>query len=722
MQVFQSPKLRRFFKTLVYGISFVPTSVFAKPFNQSLGRFHAVLGAPNQSDWEKIYIEPEGVFSPGFRSYGAYFNYFSNGQFCFDDNNLQNMTHSLDANGVATLSCRVGGASLRLEIQPVEVKSLPHALVRISLVRQSVAESGWVSISIDSIGPAGDDTGIWSPGQDRHFLEHNGKTSLVIEDAPDYLNCRELNSASFDAAELSQNSKISKCNKGSPLTVLNSVGNKSHYETTVLFAIHPGRRSLPHDWRYIEPVGFEDFSQIATVDKTRLISQHHYRALIKSGLSNLAPSFGTRSLPVYRLPDAAWQSALEVIPHHLLMGFDHGIPEVSPVNYGFFVRDATYAHQVLLRSGRADFARQIIQAALAFPFSGRQYPEGDYPGQVLWMIGQQFVFEQDLKWVQKKLPAVEQIVKMIQYFRQPQIQPYVSFKDLSFGAAVPAQDRQYLNRIVVDGVHPEYTEAFDIAGVSAAASIANALGKSELKNEWQSFLSAITSEYFASQHHVKSYAAYSLMWPLQIPTSPKIGQEFLRFVAALSPSEFHYLAAARVHQLLLAGDPKPAREYLSKILQLDSMKHWALLDEGAGSYRGKWPTAKTTWNPSRAMPHSWSVAEVWALLHDCLVFQSEGGLILLQGIPDDWRSTNFSFKNISSPIGKLSFDYKSKTQKSFELSIESERPAKSLRIFLGSADFLLSKDSPGWVQEDKYVRFDNRENLRHVLLRLESNK
>ena len=83
----------------------------------------------------------------------------------------------------------------------------------------------------------------------------------------------------------------------------------------------------------------------------------------------------------------------------------------------------------------------------------------------------------------------------------------------NFGPALPEEKRRELKPGRCDGNHPEYTEAFDIAGLYGAAILAEAIGKSTDAAKWRTLadrLLEIYDEKFGADLG-KEYGSYSVL-------------------------------------------------------------------------------------------------------------------------------------------------------------------------------------------------------------------
>jgi hypothetical protein len=227
-------------------------------------------------------------------------------------------------------------------------------------------------------------------------------------------------------------------------------------------------------------------------------------------------------------------------------------------------------------------------------------------------------------------------------------------RSLEFGTALPAEMRQELKPGSCDGFHPEYTEAFDVAGLRGAAYLAAVLGNADDAKQWRALSDRLFAEYeakFGANLRAKEYGNYSVLWPCRLhPLEDSNGGAQFRSVGAQKPASWRYFSLATAHQGLLAGNREAGYQTLESHLVHPQMRGWYVFDEfedGVGSPSGefRWPTVRTAWprdsekpgdNLSVAMPHGWAIAEVWLLLRDCLVFENAESLVLLGGVPPNW--------------------------------------------------------------------------------------
>jgi hypothetical protein len=438
----------------------------------------------------------------------------------------------------------------------------------------------------------------------------------------------------------------------------------------------PGRNAARHHW--------VDRKQNAMVDAAELnpasggIPQPdpgmgYYRALNTEKLFAEARAFWTGLLGGIdvRMPDPRWGESLRAILGHALMCLNEGAPDVAVVNYNVFNRDGMYIANMMQKAGLARYSEQVIDYFMAHPFNGRAYPEADNPGQILWAMHQHWLLTRDRTWLRGTYLAGRQIASMIRYYRTAPRPHWVAMDSLEFGDRLSPSRRRELEPGKCDGFHPEYTEAFDIAGVRGAADLAGATGETAEAAAWRSLSDTLSSAYDAGfgNRLPSQYGSYSVLWPCRLyPLDSGRGYEQFRGVGAQQPKSWRYFPLATAHQGLLAGNRDAAHGTLHIHLAHEQMQGWYAFDEGGGSGSGAWYRTRTKWthsktepgqNRSVAMPHSWTVAEFWLLMRDSIVFEQDRRLVLLAGVPPGWfrDPQGMHVTRLATYFGPLDLDY-----------------------------------------------------------------
>jgi hypothetical protein len=345
------------------------------------------------------------------------------------------------------------------------------------------------------------------------------------------------------------------------------------------------------------------------------------------------------------------------------MEMNEGAPDVAVVNYNVFNRDGVYVANIFQKSGNMDLAAAAIDYFAKHPFNGRSYPEADNPGQILWAMGQQWQYTRDKTWLKKIYPAARKIAEMIKYYRTTSGPHWVQMDSLEFGPKLSKEKRRELKPGRCDGYHPEYTEAFDIAGLRSAAILADALGLSSESLQWKQLAARLLKTYDEKfgGNLGKGYGNFSVLWPCRLyPIDEGKAYEQFKDNGIQRPAGWRYFPLARAHQGLLAGNREAGYGTLQLHLDHEQMQGWYAFDEGGRSGSGGWGRVRTTWNGSVAMPHGWATAEVWLLMRDCLVFEADQRLVLFAGVPPEWftHKDGMTIKNLPTYFGKLNMQWR----------------------------------------------------------------
>ena len=398
-----------------------------------------------------------------------------------------------------------------------------------------------------------------------------------------------------------------------------------------------------------------------------------YRAIRADELFDDAQSFWRRMLGKVEihLPDPRWAEAFAALAGHAAMAMNEGAPDVAVINYNVFNRDGVYVANILQKTGNFDLAEKAIDYFLRHPFNGRVEPEADNPGEVLWILGEHWRFTRDRAWLERVWPSARKLGAMIEYCRTTPEPHWVSATSLDFGDALPADQRQKLVPGSCDGFQPRYTEAWDIAGLRAAATLAEAMKSDAERDAWRALLeklALIYDEKFGADL-AKDYGSYAVLWPCRVvPLASGRGYETFRSFGAQPPESWRYFPLAKAHQGLLAGNRAAGHGTLAAHLEMESMRGWYALDEGGPSAPGNWGKVLSNWKVSHAgpggaesavaMPHGWASAEFELLLRDALAFEDDDQLVLFAGVPEEWFAKPMSLKNLPTHFGTLSVEWK----------------------------------------------------------------
>ena len=298
---------------------------------------------------------------------------------------------------------------------------------------------------------------------------------------------------------------------------------------------------------------------------------------------------------------------------------------------------------VLQKAGQFKLAEAGIDYLLDHPFSGRPYPEADNPGEILWVMGEHWRLVRDAKWLNRVYPSVNKLAAMIEYYRTTLGPHWVQLDAIAFGDAIPQDRRQELKSGCCDGYHPEFTEAFDIAGLRAAADLAMGLSNRRDAIAYETLAKALLAKYDArfDKEMSRSYGSYSVLWPCRLYPfdSPQVVEQFGRIGPQFPKEDWRYFPLATAHQGLFAGSRLASVGTLADHLDHEQIRGWYAFDEGGPSNWGAWSQVRTNWDAKIAMPHGWATAELWLLMRDAILFEDGGRLRLFAGVPADWFVT-----------------------------------------------------------------------------------
>jgi hypothetical protein len=669
------------------------------------GKVHIPIGIANTLDTLKTFVEAEGNFSPGVGSYGIYF-------WLYDRNANRLISPTMDGvkceHGLADGKYLIpwskwfaGNITVKTEV--CEVKRLsPKGEVFIVGSRVTLKNTGKeiknivLYAALRPLGPAGFDV--------KKLTVSKKGDALLVDDHPAIVATTKPTKAGVLATDTIGDFALQgKMPNGK--SAISKDGNCSgalQFEMTLetgadktlgfVCPVLPGRRAVGHQW--------DGVSNWAQFDLAKLNPPvggvwqpdpglKYYRNLNVAELFNEARNYWKQLVDrVYlNLPDKRWENAFAAIIGHAAMEMNEGAPDVAVVNYNVFNRDGVYVANIFQKSGNMDLAAEAINYFTTHPFNGRSYPEADNPGQILWAMGQQWLFTRDKNWLREIYPSARKIAEMIKYYRTTSGPHWVQMDSLDFGSKLPKENRRELKPGRCDGHHPEYTEAFDIAGLRSATILADALGLSFEAAQWKHLANRLLDTYngkFGSNLG-KGYGSYSVLWPCRLyPIDEGKAHNQFKDKGKQNPSGWRYFPLAKAHQGLLAGNREAGYGTLQLHLDHEQMRGWYAFDEGGKSGSGGWGHVRTTWKNNVAMPHGWAIAEVWLLLRDCLVFEADQQLVLLSGIPPAWftHKNGITIKNLSTYFGKLNLKWK-QTQTGAILKLQGQaKPPKGFILRL----------------------------------------
>ena len=642
------------------------------------GKVHIPIGIPNTLDSLKTFVEAEGNFSPGFATYGIYFWVYDPETKKLTAPTMDGVTciHRFDHMSMVPVSAWLAGdlevatalfyGSRQSPAGEVLVTSAAVKLRNASPAPRKVL----LYAVLRPIGAAGGPVRKLAVSEEGDALLVDGHPALVALKKPTAAGVLSTDTIG-DLAVLGRmpgdkaaSSDTGDCSGALCVEVELAQGSKGFYFACPVL---PGRRAVAHQWDGKSPWAQFDLAKPDPAEGGVLQPDPglaFFRSPERPPEEDWARDFWDKFLGHFRVeaPDSRWPEALSAITAHAAIAMNDGAPDVAVVNYNVYNRDGVYTANILQKAGQTDLAAKAIDYLLAHPFNGRAYPEADNPGQILWIMGEQWLFTRDEAWLKRVYPGVRQLAAMIKYYRTTAGPHWVSMNSLKFGDALAKEERQELKPGRCDGSHPEYTEAFDIAGLWRAAVIARVVGKRDEGREWAELADSLLAAYqvrFAADLG-KGYGSYCVLWPCRLfPLGA--GPAYARFkkTGEQKPAGWRYFPLATAHQGLLAGNRDAAAGTIATHLEHEQMRGWYAFDEGGKSGSGGWGFARTTWDPSVAMPHGWANAEMWLLMRDALLFEDGDRLVLLGGAAAEWLAGRRPIRVEGMPtyFGPCSFAY-----------------------------------------------------------------
>ncbi len=651
------------------------------------GQIHIPIGLANTLDSLKTFVEAEGNFSPGFGSYGIYFWVYLplTGQLAAPTQNGIDCEHGLHPAGylIPWSVWKAGSIRIKTELCEVVRKSAkgPIYLTASRATLENTSQEQCVIsfyVALRGLGPAG--------GPIRHLSASDIGDALMVDSHPALISQHKPSRAGVSGSDnigdhalagkmpldKSAASENGNCSGALRFDLRLAAGEARSLE--FICPVLPGRRAVGHRWDGVSTWAQFDLAKPNPSEGGILQPDpglDYYRKVPVGQLFKEAAAYWQElaGRVTIRVPDRRWSECYTAIIGHAALTLNEGASDVAVINYNVFNRDGVYLANILEKAGQFKLAATAIDYFLSHPFNGRIQPEADNPGQILWIMGEHWRFTHDHSWLKRVYPAAQKLAAMIRYYRTTPGPHWVSQSRLDFAEALPMDQRQELKPGSCDGFHPEYTEAFDVAGLRAAALLAEASGQPDAAAEWRK----LAADLFASYHQkfggnlAKGYGSYSVLWPCRLyPLDDGAAVQQFNGIGAQKPTGWRYFPLARAHQGLLAGNRLAACETLATHLDHEQMRGWYAFDEGGDSGVGGWNHVRTTWRQGKtsvAMPHGWAIAELQLLLRDSLVYEDNERLVLFAGIPPDWFSRPEGMQIVSLPThyGLCSLTYQTTT-------------------------------------------------------------
>jgi hypothetical protein len=649
------------------------------------GEIHMFIGMVNAPDSLKTCLEAEGCFSPGVGSYGIYLWLYDRDQQALAAPTMAGVPsrRGLSPEGylIPWVEWQAFGVAVRGQYcslaQPSPAGEATVTALRLRLTSHDSAPRRLrLFVALRPLGPAGYDV--------RALAVDDQRLALLADGHPAVVGPRPADAAGVSASDRvgeyaragavppapAATSPTGDCSGALAYDLTLPAGEAAQFE--FIFPVLPGRRAPSHRWDGITAWFQLDLARPQTEGALQPDpGLAWYRSLSADALVADAFHYWEARVGTARLdlPDPRWGQFVRAAAGHFGMMLNDDAPDLAPVNLNVFNRDLSYMTNLLETIGDHRQAETFLRWYLRFPFSGRVEPEADNPGQILWTLADHWRFTRDTAFVREVYPAVRQLCALIRYLRTTPEPHYVYDDTFAFGEHLPPERRKRIRPGACDGTHPEYTEAFDIAGLRHAATLAEVAGAPEDAAAWRALADELFERYdraFAGDLG-REYGSYAVLWPCRLYRfdDPRVVQRF-GGIGRMDSTTWRYFPLATAHQGLFAGSRAAGYATIASHLDEEQMQGWYVLDEGGPSGVGGWPALRTTWScalkrpdwaplSAIAMPDGWGIAELWRLMRDSLVYEYDDRLVLFSGIDPAWFAAPepWAFSGLPTWYGSL---------------------------------------------------------------------
>ncbi len=632
------------------------------------GEIHIFIGTIDAPDSLKTCVEAEGNFSPGVGTYGIYFWLYDRelGSLAAPTFESIPTRRGLTPEGhlIPWVEWDALEATVRSELCSV-MRPTPNGDATITAARVRVTNHAASArrlrlyVALRPLGPAGYDVHALAVGEDGISLLADTRPAIVSTRRPTTVGVSAEDTVGNYArdgmvpSERYATSITGHCSGALTYDLELAPGADDTLE--LIFPVQPGRRAASHQWDGTNPWFQLDEALPGSNGPLQPDpGMAFYRALSVEELFAEALHYWKKNAGTVQLdlPDPRWNAFVQAANGHFGMMLNDGNPDLAPVNLNVFNRDLSYMANLLEKIGNPAQAETFLRWYLRYPFSGRVEPEADSPGQILWTLADHWRFTRSEGFLREVYPFVQKLAAMIRYLRTTPEPHYVYDDTFDFGDTLPEGRRKLLPPGACDGTHPEYTEAFDIAGLRHAADMAEALGRTGEAAEWRSLAGDLFQAYDAAfgEDLGRAYGSYAVLWPCRLYPfdDPKVVRRF-GAIGRMDSTTWRYFPLATAHQGLFASSRSAGYETINSHLAEEQMVGWYTFDEGGPSGVGSWHALRTTWSCSMkreswapfsalAMPDGWGIAELWLLMRDSLVYEYGNQLVLFSGIDPAWFS------------------------------------------------------------------------------------
>ena len=616
------------------------------------------LGSP---DVLKTFVEPGGSFSPGFGSYGVSLWLWLEAERLLVAPELLPRPEIRDRllGGMLPIvrsRWRAGEAEVDLRLA---TDSLGSAHQLIDTLAARITNRGQQPLSakvllvVRSLGPAGGPVRDVAVDPDVHGLLVNGRLAVMGNQAPDDAGCCSLAQDGRD---------VSVMLRGGAMPNRVAAHDDAGWASAALaYSIE------------LEPGGVWEGGWDCPVwpawaePPAALSARCQWPAAAR--IEGLADAWRDCVAAVWpQCPDVRLSELFCAAVSHTLMAWADDEARIASVCYPFFwTRDGVYLLNLLDKAGHHELVRRALDALVDDPWAGGFGPEADGPAQLLWVIGEHYLFTRDADWLRSVYPRVRERAELLRAMRSTtepmhgplrRVLPRTRRSPEGTLLCEPARHGLIWGRM--DWHRPIFwVNAWARIGLKHAAFLASELDCVDDAALWaaevQALARALASPAASFGGNERDFAC--AIWPCDARHADDLAtrEEFERRWNTLrlgrdrvyhGEPRWRYFEAAEAHNLLRLGHADRALLVLEQFLRTQDapgLYGWAEGDD-TGDPTGDWKDIRGWWPARRRdlrrgsaiMPHGWISAELALLVRDLLVWEDDGQLVIGAGVRPEW--------------------------------------------------------------------------------------
>jgi hypothetical protein len=380
------------------------------------------------------------------------------------------------------------------------------------------------------------------------------------------------------------------------------------------------------------------------------------------------------------LPDRRFTEAFYTQLAHLRMFVVHNTPRISPISYPlFWLRDSSYIINALNKGGYHDLTEQICWGTKGRDSFGGFGSEADGPSHLIWIYSEHYLLTRDktfLKDLWSDIARLADLIirmihtdKPIKIFTEHVI-PQLKLEPFIDILCVPAQDGLIKGSMDIHFAWI-WINSFAWLALTRTARLAQVLNldNSHYLEEAEKLLFALTQksrDIFGQDERDVNVAFWPAGWAKK--EDRFIMEKFDEFWNKVrcpngnyTPEPlWTYFEAGQAHNNILNGNIDRAWISIEHFLSCHTAPGLYTYHEGESDENSAqlWQRTRGWDDIQYVTPHGWTAAEVFLLLRDCLLHETEDGIVIGAGIPKAWQGQDFYVTGLPSYHGIISFKHR----------------------------------------------------------------